>query len=82
MRLSIARETMRSLGSSIGSPAITATSPTRVGERASSPSLAPMSMCRSFSSGTFLRSSAFIRWIGFLPITPSISPAFVVSLTR
>ncbi len=30
MRLSIARETTRSLGSSIGSPAITATSPTRV----------------------------------------------------
>ena len=38
--------------------------------RASSPSLAPMSMCRSFSCGTFLRSSSFSRWIGFLPTTP------------
>ena len=43
---------------------------------------APMSMCRSFSSGAFLRSSAFIRWIGFLPITPGTAPSRVASSTR
>ena len=42
----------------------------RTSERASSPSLAPMSMCRLLSSGAFLRSSSLSRWIGFLPTTP------------
>ena len=43
---SSARRRARS-GSSTGSPAITATSPMRTSDRASSPSFAPMSMCRS-----------------------------------
>ena len=67
--------TTRPLGSSIGSPAITATSPTRTSAAASSPSFAPMSMCRSLISATFLRSSSLSRWIGFLPITPGTAPA-------
>ena len=60
----------------------TATSPIRTSARASSPSFAPTSMCRSFSSATFLRSSCFSRWIGFLPITPVTTPSRVASSTR
>ena len=41
-----------------------------------------MSMCRSFRSGTFLRSSSFIRWIGFLPTTPGITPPRVAICSR
>ena len=81
-RLSIEREMTRLLGSSTGSPAITATSPTRTIERASSPSLAPMSMCRLLSSGGFLRSSSLSRWIGFLPTTPTTFPPRVAISTR
>ena len=73
-RLSIERETTRPFGYSTGSPAITATSPMRTRARASSPSLAPMSMCRCLSSGAFVRSSSLSRWIGFLPTTPGTMP--------
>ena len=62
--------------------AITATSPTRTSPRASSPSFAPMSMCRSLSSATFLRSSSLSRWIGFLPMTPGTTPSRVATSTR
>ena len=50
--------------------------------RACSPSRAPMSMCSSRISATFLRSSSRSRWIGFLPITPLTAPARVSSTTR
>ena len=53
---------------------ITATSPIRTSSRACSPSRAPMSMCRSRTSATFLRSSSRSRWIGFLPTTPATRP--------
>ena len=36
---------------------------------------APMSMCRSLSSGAFLRSSSLSRWIGLRAITPAIGAA-------
>ena len=81
-RLSIEREITRSFGNSTGSPAITATSPIRTSERASSPSFAPMSMCRFFSSGACLRSSSLSRWIGFLPTTPGIGPLRVAISSR
>ena len=67
---------------STGSPAITATSPIRTSSRASSPSLAPMSMCMSVSLAALLRSSSLSRWIGFLPTTPAIVPARVATSTR
>src|SRR4051794_6461231 len=41
-----------------------------------------MSMCRSLSCGTFLRSSSFIRWIGLLPTTPGTRPVRVEISTR
>ena len=41
-----------------------------------------MSMCSSFICGTFLRSSSFIRWIGFLPTTPGTGPERVTTDTR
>ena len=81
-RLSSDRETSRPFGYSSGSPAITATSPIRTSPRASSPPVTPMSMCRSLSCGTFLRSSSFIRWIGFLPTTPGTGPDRVAIDTR
>ena len=74
-RLSIDREMTRSPSSSTGSPAITATSPIRTSSRASSPLRAPMSMCSSRSSGTFLRSSSRSRWIALRPTTPGTSPS-------
>ena len=81
-RLSIERETSRPFGYSIGSPPITPTSPIRTRPRASSPSAAPMSMCRSRISGTCLRSSSLSRWIGFLPTTPWTTPSRVAISTR
>ena len=39
-----------------------------------------MSMWSSFISGAFERSSALIRWIGFLPMTPGTVPSFVGEL--
>ena len=59
---------------------MTATSPIRTRLRASSPSLAPMSMCRSRSSGTFLRSSSRSRWIALRPATPGRMPSRVSSV--
>ena len=47
----------------------------RTSSRACSPSRAPMSMCSSRISATFLRSSSRSRWIGFLPTTPGTGPA-------
>src|SRR5437667_465415 len=41
-----------------------------------------MSMCRSLSSATFLRSSSLSRWIGFLPTTPGRGPAGGLPLRR
>ena len=74
-RLSIERETTRSLRSSTGSAAITATSPMRTSSRASSPSFAPMSMCMSRSSTTRLRSSSRSMWIALRPQTPGSGPS-------
>src|SRR3954447_19513278 len=81
-RLSSERETRRSLGNSSGSASITATSPTRTSARAASPSRAPMSMCRSRSSGTRLRSSSRSRWMGLRPTTPGTAPSRVATETR
>ena len=78
-RLSSAREVSRPLGSSTGCASITATSPTRTSSRAWAPSRAPMSMCISRMSATFLRSSSRSRWIGFLPTTPVTGPSAVSS---
>ena len=54
----------------------------RTSARASSPSFAPMSMCRCLSSGAFLRSSPSSRWIGRLPTTPGIGPSRVSTSSR
>src|SRR3954453_19312147 len=61
---------------------MTATSPMATRPRASSPSLAPTSMCRSLISATFLRSSSLSRWMGFLPTTPGRGPSRVTTSTR
>src|SRR5436190_1933420 len=82
MRLSSARETRRPLGSSTGSASITATSPTRTRQRASAPSRAPMSMCMSRSSTTFLLSSSRCRWTALRPMTPVTGPARVSTTRR
>ena len=66
----------------IGSAAITTGSPTRISSAASSRSAAPMSMCRPFSSTTFLRWSASSRWIGLRPTTPGTSPSLPRTSTR
>ena len=49
---------------------------------ASSRSAAPMSMCRPFSSTTFLRWSASSRWIGLRPTTPGTGPSLPRTSTR
>src|SRR3954454_6508733 len=64
------RDTSLPSASGSGSAAITAESPTRRRSSAASPSAAPMSMCMSRSSATFLRCSSRSRWIGFRPNPP------------
>ena len=81
-RLSSARETSRSFGSSTGSAASSTWSPGETIERASSPSFAPMSTCRSFSRIAFLRSSASVRCGGLRPTTPGRIPSRVNTCTR
>ena len=80
-RSSSAREVRRVPASMIGAEPTIASSPTRTRLRACSPSVAPMSIQRSFICVPDVRSSPFCRWIGTLPITPGMSPFAVRTLT-
>jgi hypothetical protein len=75
MRSSIERETMRSFGKSSVRESSTPASPTPTRASASARLVAPMSTQRSVNFEARSRSSVFIRWIGFLPTTPSTSPS-------
>ena len=66
-RLSSERDTSRPLRSSTGSAAITSGSPTRTSERASSPSMAPTSTCRSLSLTAVSRSLPSSTCAGLRP---------------
>ena len=70
MRWSMARLATRPFSSSMKGCSITAESPGRTSALASSSEDAPMSIQRLFISETFLRSSASMTWMAFLPMTP------------
>ena len=75
MRLSTAREAISRFPRSTIWQSTTPASPTRI-PRSVAPArlLTPMSTQRSVTLTAFSFSSFFIRWMGFLPTTPTTSP--------